>query len=43
VAASLGVSPPTFHQHLRTAERKVFDSLLATPRESLRTDGAGGR
>ncbi len=28
VAASLGVSSPTFHQHLRKAERKVFDSLL---------------
>jgi predicted DNA binding protein len=29
VAASLGVAPPTFHQHLRKAERKVFDHLLS--------------
>jgi PAS domain S-box-containing protein len=29
VAESLGVSPPTFHQHLRKAERKVFDALLS--------------
>ena len=29
VAGSLGVSPPTFHQHLREAERKVFTSLLS--------------
>jgi predicted DNA binding protein len=28
VAASLGVSPPTFSQHIRLAERKVFDLLL---------------
>jgi PAS domain S-box-containing protein len=28
VAASLGVSPPTFSQHIRMAERKVFDLLL---------------
>lgn len=30
VAASLGVSPPTFHQHLRKAERTVFESLLSS-------------
>jgi len=29
VAESLGISSPTFHQHLRTAQRKVFDSLLS--------------
>jgi PAS domain S-box-containing protein len=29
LAESLGVSPPTFHQHLRKAEQKVFESLLA--------------
>ncbi|KAB1192675.1 PAS domain S-box protein [Haloferax sp. MBLA0076] len=29
VAASLGISPPTFHQHLRAAERKVFEALLS--------------
>jgi HTH-type transcriptional regulator, bacterioopsin transcriptional activator and related proteins len=30
VAESLGIAPATFHQHLRSAERKVFDSLLST-------------
>ncbi|MDS0259342.1 PAS domain S-box protein [Haloarcula sp. S1CR25-12] len=30
VAESLGVAPPTFHQHLRKAERKVFDRVFAT-------------
>ena len=30
VAESLGITPPTFHQHLREAERKVFDSVLAS-------------
>ncbi|WP_255196180.1 PAS domain S-box protein [Halorarius litoreus] len=29
IADSFDISPPTFHQHLRTAERKVFESLLA--------------
>jgi predicted DNA binding protein len=29
VAESIGVAPPTFHQHLRKAERKVFATLLA--------------
>ncbi|MFC7232696.1 helix-turn-helix domain-containing protein [Saliphagus sp. GCM10025308] len=29
VAASLDVAPPTFHQHLRKAERKVLDSLFS--------------
>ncbi len=29
VAGALGVSEPTFHQHLRTAQRKVFESLLS--------------
>jgi len=28
VAASLGIAAPTFHQHVRAAERKVFASLL---------------
>jgi PAS domain S-box-containing protein len=28
VSESLGVSPPTFHQHLRKAERKVFEAFL---------------
>ncbi|WP_232686887.1 PAS domain S-box protein [Halobacterium zhouii] len=29
VAESLGVAPPTFHQHLRKAQKKVFDGLLS--------------
>ncbi|WP_290810258.1 PAS domain S-box protein [Halovivax sp.] len=29
VAESLGVAPPTFHQHLRKAQRKAFDLLFA--------------
>lgn len=29
IAESLGVSPPTFHQHLRKAQRKAFDVLLS--------------
>ena len=29
VADALGVAPPTFHQHLRKAERTVFASLLS--------------
>ena len=28
VADSLDVAPPTFHQHLRTAERKLLAALL---------------
>ncbi|WP_227356828.1 bacterio-opsin activator domain-containing protein [Haladaptatus salinisoli] len=28
VADALGVSPPTFHQHVRTAERKLFEALF---------------
>ncbi|WP_248515265.1 bacterio-opsin activator domain-containing protein [Salinarchaeum laminariae] len=31
VADSLGVAPSTFHQHLRKAERKVFDELFPAP------------
>ena len=31
VSESLGVAPPTFHQHLRKAERKVFEALLKGP------------
>jgi predicted DNA binding protein len=27
IADSLGVSPPTFHQHLRKAQKKLFESL----------------
>ena len=30
VAESLDVAPPTFHQHLRKAEQKVFRSLLGS-------------
>ncbi len=29
VAESMGVAPPTFHQHLRKAEQKVFDSVFS--------------
>jgi predicted DNA binding protein len=32
VADSLGVSPPTFHQHLRIAVRKLLDSTFADVR-----------
>jgi GAF domain-containing protein/PAS domain-containing protein len=39
VARSLGVSPPTFHQHLRKGEKRIFDSLL-TARGATGT-GAG--
>jgi PAS domain S-box-containing protein len=28
VAESLGISPPTFHQHLRKAERKTLEAIL---------------
>ncbi|WP_458187638.1 bacterio-opsin activator domain-containing protein [Haladaptatus sp. NG-WS-4] len=28
VADALGVSPPTLHQHVRTAERKLFEALF---------------
>jgi len=31
VAASIGVAPPTFHQHLRKAERKMFDTVFSSP------------
>ncbi|WP_255192828.1 PAS domain S-box protein [Natronobeatus ordinarius] len=28
IADSLGIAPPTFHQHVRAAERKLFDALF---------------
>ncbi len=31
VAESIGVAPPTFHQHLRKAERKIFDAVFSSP------------
>ncbi|QLG29552.1 helix-turn-helix domain-containing protein [Halorarum halophilum] len=31
VAESLDIAPSTFHQHLRKAEGKVFESLLSSP------------
>lgn len=34
VADSLGVAPATFHQHLRKAHRKVFESVLPSARET---------
>ncbi|MFC6716789.1 bacterio-opsin activator domain-containing protein [Natrialbaceae archaeon GCM10025810] len=36
IAERLGISPATFNQHLRTAERKFFDSLFE---EERRPDG----
>jgi hypothetical protein len=30
MAESLGVAPPTFHQHLRNAERKVFEVVFSS-------------
>jgi PAS domain S-box-containing protein len=33
VAASLDVAPPTFHQHLRKAEKTVLDAILAADDE----------
>ncbi len=38
LADSLDVSPPTFHQHLRKAERKVFESLLADAEQVASAD-----
>ncbi|WP_227133079.1 PAS domain S-box protein [Halorubellus salinus] len=38
VASSLGVAPPTFSQHIRKAERKIFALLLENGR---RVDDAG--
>ncbi|SFG63351.1 GAF domain-containing protein [Halopelagius inordinatus] len=32
VAGSMGVAAPTFHQHLRAAEKKVFESLFSPAR-----------
>ncbi|WP_224450132.1 helix-turn-helix domain-containing protein [Haloprofundus salilacus] len=36
MSASLGVSQPTFHQHRRKAEKKVFDALLDRRAVSVR-------
>ncbi|WP_449271454.1 PAS domain S-box protein [Halobaculum saliterrae] len=33
VAESMGVAPPTFHQHLRKAQGKVFDAIFSSPIE----------
>ncbi|WP_227377113.1 bacterio-opsin activator domain-containing protein [Haladaptatus halobius] len=35
VADVLGVSPPTFHQHVRTAERKIFEALFTESHSSV--------
>jgi len=35
VAESIGVAPPTFHQHLRKAERKVFDAVFSAPIQNV--------
>jgi len=37
VAEPLGIAPPTFHQHLRKAQRKMFEAVFSTapaPRET---------
>ncbi|PSP85518.1 hypothetical protein BRC96_01945 [Halobacteriales archaeon QS_6_64_34] len=34
VADSMGVAPPTFHQHLRKAERKVINAIFSSAMES---------
>ena len=39
IAESMGVAPPTFHQHLRKAERKVFDALFSAPGSDPPVDG----
>ncbi|MEA5389516.1 bacterio-opsin activator domain-containing protein [Haloarculaceae archaeon H-GB11] len=31
IAAAMGIASPTFHQHLRKAERKLVDALLDSP------------
>jgi PAS domain-containing protein/DNA-binding CsgD family transcriptional regulator len=36
VAEAIGVTPPTFHQHLRKAERKVFDTVFSSPMQRVR-------
>ncbi|MFC7095747.1 GAF domain-containing protein [Halobaculum marinum] len=33
VAAAMDVAPPTFHQHLRKAQRKVYDAVFESPIE----------
>jgi GAF domain-containing protein len=33
LAETMGITPPTFHKHLRVAQRRVFDALYETPRE----------
>lgn len=38
VAESLGVTSPTFHQHLRKAERKMFEAVFSTPLQNTQTD-----
>jgi hypothetical protein len=36
LAKSIGVAGPTFHQHLRKAERKVFDTVFSSPMQRVR-------
>ncbi|ADB63091.1 putative PAS/PAC sensor protein (plasmid) [Haloterrigena turkmenica DSM 5511] len=38
VAESLEIAPPTFNQHLRKAQRKVFDSLLSRSGQNRSTE-----
>ncbi|AGN01946.1 putative PAS/PAC sensor protein [Salinarchaeum sp. Harcht-Bsk1] len=35
VAEAIGVASPTFHQHLRKAERKVLDAMFSSPLHSV--------
>ncbi|WP_435348803.1 PAS domain S-box protein [Haloarchaeobius sp. HRN-SO-5] len=41
LAASLDISAPTLHQHLRKAEKKVFESLLSTSTDAPAPAGSG--
>ena len=35
MADSLGIAPPTFHQHLRKAEHKVFDAVFSSSPQTV--------
>jgi len=39
IAATLGVAPATFHQHMRKAQKQVFDELLSTTTQQRLTAG----
>ncbi|WP_049985377.1 bacterio-opsin activator domain-containing protein [Halobellus rufus] len=45
VAESLGIAAPTFHEHLRSGERKLIEAFVSESsgtEPSVRTDGADG-